>query len=242
MTTETIEQPETSQPVPDLPVAQPVAPAQEPAAPAPPEPPAAPPVTFEETGDTALDVSLMYAAQHGLTPESPEIIAARAGDFSKIEEYFKTKQAPGWEKQVELARGAYQRVVSDTQARHKAIEAAVHTAVGGEAAWKSAASWAATHYNQSQRDEINAALSQGGIAAEAMGRLVVSSHQQAVGKPARAPSAGGVAAPPSGDMTARDYGKQVDALMVKHRGKDITRLPEYMALQEARLAARARGV
>jgi SWI/SNF-related matrix-associated actin-dependent regulator 1 of chromatin subfamily A len=197
---------------------------------------------FEETGDPALDVSLMYAAQQGLTPESPEIVAARGGDFAKLEAYFKERQAPGWEKQLALAKGAYQRVVADTQAKHKAIADAVFAAAGGEAVWKEASAFVANTASQEQKDQINAALQQGGMVAEAMTRLVVSNYQHAKGRSAKAPSGVASTTAASGELTAREYGRQVNALAIKHKGKDYTQLPEYKALVEQRLAARARGV
>ena len=197
---------------------------------------------FEETGDPALDVSLMYAAQQGLTPESPEIVAARGGDFAKLETYFKEKQAPGWEKQLALAKGAYQRVVADAQAKQKATADAVFAAAGGEAVWKEAAAFVANTASQEQKDQINAALQQGGMVAEAMARLVVSNYQHAKGRSAKAPSGVASTTAASGELTAREYGRQVNALAIKHKGKDYTQLPEYKALVEQRLAARARGV
>lgn len=208
-------------------------------APAPQEPVA----EFEETGDPALDVSLSYAAQQGLKPDSPEIVAARTGDFSKIEAYFKEKGSPGYEKQLALAKGAYERVVADAKSRNDAIVKTVYGVAGGEAQWKEASAFVAQAATPAEREQINEALGKGGVIAEAMAAFVVRTYQSKAPRNAKqaaadAPAGGNGDAP----LTAREYAKQVDALTRASRGKPIDGLPEYAALKQRRHAARAAGV
>jgi len=212
-----------------------------------PEPtkPEAPPVAeFEPTGDPALDVALDYAASQGLTPASPEIEAARTGDFSKLQAYLSAKNAPGWEKQLALAQGAYERVINDAKARAEKEAANIYKVVGGKDAWVAASTFVGGMATDAQKAEINEALAKGGLIAEAMAKFVADTYKAQGGKPAKQAAAdaatGGAAG--SDALDSRSYGRAVEALSRAHRGRDVSNLPEYRALVARRQAGRAAGL
>lgn len=198
---------------------------------------------FEETGDPALDISLEYAAAQGLTPESPEIVAARSGDFTKLEAYFTERAAPSWQRQLALAKGAFERTVAQRQAEEKTKAEAIFAAAGGQDAWKQAAAWAAASLKKEDRDEINEALSNGGRIAQAMARQVVSDWRAKTGTRAADPAPGASGVRPNGDaLGAKEFGLEVAKLAGKNVSKDVASLPEYKLLVARRLAGRAAGL
>jgi len=201
------------------------------------------PAVFEETGDPALDISLEYAAAQGLTPESPEIAAARNGDFTKLEAYFKAKTAPGWERQLALAKGAFERVVAQRTAEQKTKAEAVFSAAGGEATWKQAAAWAVTVLKPEERDEVNEALAKGGRIAVAMAKQIVADWRAKTGTRPANPTPNGAETPASGDgLSAKEFGAAVAKLAAKNLSRDVATLPEYKALVARRLAGRNAGL
>lgn len=228
------------------PPAAPVVPPAEPAVPQIPEAKSEPEpkvAVFDETGDPALDIALGYAAQQGLTPDSPEIQAAREGDFKQLEAYFRAKAAPGWEKQLALAKGAYERVVNDAKARTAALEKTIYDIAGGKEQWAKAAEFVGKIAPDAQKQQINAALQEGGLVAEAMAAYVIQTYKAQNGKAARQPGSNAApAAATDAPLSARDYGRAVEELTRKSRGKDVTQTPEYKALVERRLAARRAGI
>lgn len=202
------------------------------------------PAAFEPTGDPALDVSLGYAASQGLTPDSPEIAAARTGDFSKLEEFFKSKNAPGWEAQVALAKDAYQRMAAAVQEADKKVFELITSEVKGADRWREIQEWAKTAIKPEDRDEINTTLARGGFAARAMARHLDAEYTKATGRQAKDPSPGGTTSGGAADtaLTSKEFGRLSAAIAMKHIGRDPTSLPEYKALVARRAAARAAGV
>lgn len=198
---------------------------------------------FEETGDAALDVSLSYAASQGLKKDSPEILAAQTGDFSKLETYLKDKNAPGWQRHLELAKGAHTRVVAAQQERVAAVSKLVFEVAGGEAAWKTASAEIASAATPEEREAINDALAKGGVSARMAAQHVMQLHREKTGKAAANP-AGAAAAGGTGDgqLTSREYAKAIEKLAQTNRGKHIESLPAYQELGQRRLAARAAGI
>lgn len=198
---------------------------------------------FDETGDPALDISLEYAASQGLTPESPEIVAARNGDFTKLEAYFKAKTSPGWERQLALAKGAFERVVAQRTAEEKAKAEAVFSAAGGEATWKQAAAWAASVLKPEEKDEVNEALAKGGRIATAMAKQIVADWRAKTGSRPANPTPNSAETPASGDaLSAKEFGLAVAKLSAKNLSRDVATLPEYKALVARRLAGRQAGL
>lgn len=205
------------------------------------EEPKVPPAEFEPTGDPALDVALDYAAAQGLTPTSPEIEAARTGDFAKLEAYLKEKQAPGWEKQVALAKSAYNAVVEKNKTAAEATAKLVYGVAGSQANWDAAREFVGRVADQAQKDQINAALNQGGLVAEAMAKFVVSEWKAQATKGAKNPAPGAARTEADAPLSAKAYAQAVSQLHLKNRGRDITQLAEYKELGARRLAARNAG-
>lgn len=197
---------------------------------------------FEETGDPALDVALGYAAQQGLRPDSPEIVAAKAGDFAKLEAYLKERNAPGYEKHVALARGAYDRAIADGKAKNAAIDALVEKAAGGKDQWVAVKAHAVATLTPEQRAEVNAALAVGGFTAQAVANQLVQAFRSKGTYSAKDPAPTGGTGTSDAAIGAREYGREVEKLVIRHKGKDVSKLPEYQALVTRRKAGRASGI
>jgi hypothetical protein len=247
MTTPTDQAP-TIIPTPGVAPAIPEVPAPAPAVPE--APPAAEPVVevfkHDETGNPAIDVALEFIGSRGISPADPAVIAAREGNFAPIEEKLKSlgAKATGYEKHLALVKQTYEREKAEADAKTAAVQKLVNEAVGGPERWAAVAAWAGQEATPEQRTQINAALAAGGLAAQAVAAKLAGMYDKAVGK-MPAPAAKGNAAPDptaTTPLTAREYAKAVDALAAKARGRDISRLPEYIALQAQRRAARAAGV
>jgi hypothetical protein len=209
----------------------------------PPEPTKPEAEPFEPTGDPALDVALDYAASQGLTPASPEIEAARGGDFTKLEAYLKERAAPGWEKQLALAKGAYERVIDAAKTRAVKEAEAIYAVAGGKDQWEAARSFVATVATPAQKEEINAGLTKGGLIAEAMAAYVVQTFKAKGSKGAKQPGEGKAEGAPGSDaLDSRSYARAVENLSRANRGRDVTSMPEYRALVARRQAGRAAGL
>lgn len=224
------------------------APAPAPAAEAPAAPAAeAPVVTYEPTGDPALDVALGFLGRMGIAPDHPGVKAAEAGDFAilKAELAALGDKAKGWEQFIALGEAAYAKVRDAHAARAAADREAVLSAVGGEENWKAVQDWATKNAEPAERDAVNAALAAGGIAAKAMATYLNGLYQKASGTtvtpaqvvPGTAASTAGV--PTNGALSPKEYAAAVHQLYVDKRGS-IDDTPEYAALQARRAAYRGR--
>lgn len=220
-------------------------------APAIPDPAAAPtgdivPVKHEETGDPGLDLALEFIGNLGIGPDDPAVAAARNGDFAQIEAKLAAlgDKAKGYKRHVALVKDIYEREQKAASGKGAEILKAVSDAVGGEDRWKMIAQWAGQEATPAQRLEVNAALAAGGLAAKAVARELARQFDARVGKtPANAvrdgaPAAVGGASP----ITGKEYGRAVAELSVKYPGKDITTMPEYLALRSRRIASQQAGV
>ena len=246
MTTEDLNQPA---PAPTTP--EPVAPAPAPVTPpAPadiPTPPAPEVKPFEETGDPALDVTFSFLHSVGVGSDDPAVAAARSGDFTQIEAKLKGlgDKAKGYEKHLALAKTVYEREVKAAEAKANETLKAVHEIVGGAEKWEAVRTWAAAQATPAEREQINAAFAQGGFAAKAAAEKLVKLFDKAnpTSKVPASPVKPGAEQPGGVSLlTSKEYAKQVDALARKYNGRDISNLPEYLALRQQRTAARAAGV
>jgi len=216
-----------------------------PAAPAAPEP--APKATFEPTGDPLLDTALDYVAGLGIASTDPVIEAARDGDFAPLEAKLAAMgdKAKDKDRYLALAKRSYAEVTAKAEKHNTEVAAIVHGVAGGAAQWEAIKVWASANATDKEKADVNAAFAAGGVQAKATAEYLVRAFTRA-GKPglsklpATDPNA---AAAPTGTLplSARDYARQVDELSRKHRGGDVTHLPEYQALRARRMAARANG-
>lgn len=246
----------TPAPVPAAPAApEPVAPvtigepSPAPAVPvAPPTPDAEPEEKFAPSGDVALDVAYGFIGKLGIKPSDPAVKAAQAGDFSLIRAKLSAMgdKAAGWQEHVELAQNSYARAhAAATEAAKKTADA-VYGVVGGKDTWEQVQTWASANATEEEKAELNASFAAGGLAAKAAARylhdLWTKKSGQAGHKPAASANAGATAPEDTGPITAKEYSSAVADLTRKHAGRDISRLPEYRALQNRRSAGMRAGL
>ena len=202
---------------------------------------------FEPTGDPLLDTALDYVAGLGIASTDPVIEAARDGDFAPLEAKLAAlgDKAKDKDRYLALAKRAHAEVTAKAEKHNAEVAAIVHGVAGGAAQWEAIKVWASANATDKEKADVNAAFAAGGVQAKATAEYLVRAFTKA-GKPglsklpATDPNA---AAAPTGTtpLSARDYARQVDELSRKHRGGDVSHLPEYQALRARRLAARANG-
>lgn len=221
------------------------APAPAPAAPpatAPAQPPApaggipAPTVVeYAPTGDPALDLALEYVGRQGLGPDSEEVKAASAGDFSKL----RAKLGAEGERHIAIAEQVFQRKAEATKAAEAKTLSDIHGAVGGEENWKAIVAWAAKEATPEQKAEINKVVSQGGMAAQLLAQALAREYNAKapkVGKSALKPGATASAAGPEGPMSRAEY---IQALAkIRNTATNWEASPQYRALNAKYLASK----
>lgn len=260
MSDPTLNTPEPAAPAvpatPAAPAAAPVAPVvpavpqlnAAPATPAPATPEPAQPAKFEPTGDPLLDTALDYVAGLGIGSDDPVIEAARDGDFGPLESKLASLGAKAKDKDryIALAKRAYEDVMKQAEAKNAEVASIVYTTVGGEANWAAIQTWASAQATDAEKEQINAAFAAGGLQAKAAAKYLAEAFARAgrPGVPKAAAAKPEAAAAPTGvePLTAREYARQVDELSRKHRGGDVSHLPEYQTLRARRLAGRAAGL
>jgi hypothetical protein len=240
-----------------VPVAAPQAPtAAAPAAAEPVEatPPAAEPqadgtFSYAPTGSVSLDIALSFFGKQGIGPESPEAQAALRGDFSLLSAVLATKgdKATGWEQHVNLAQKALTDAAEAGKA--KAAEVAnIATAVTKEAGtdWATVQTWAKAAADPDEKAWFNSEIQKGGVAAKAAIAYVTNAYLKSNSSTIHPPSAadsnrGNGSANSSAGISAKEYAAGVAALYAKSGGRDVTRSPEYAALQNQRLLGKKLG-
>ena len=232
---------------PEVPPAPPAAPAAPAAPPAPAPLPEATPgadgsVTYEATGDPALDVALGFMGNLGIGLEHPAIAAATHGDFSILKATLAAMgdKAQGWEQMVALGEDAFKRAAEKATQQASAVQAAVHAVAGGEAQWASAQQWAAENATPEEKAELNKLFDSGVMGARAAAKLITDLYNAASGtvvNPLAATRPGATVAPSTANLplSPKDYGNEARALHAK-LGNKMEASPEYRALRQ-RLAA-----
>ncbi|CDK30103.1 scaffolding-like protein [Burkholderia phage AMP1] len=258
MTTEV--QTAVSAPAPAAPAAAPAAPATPApapaapaAAPATPATPAAPAnaattetgtfgevVSYQPTGDSNLDLALGFVGKHGLGPEHPAIAAATKGDFGPLKALMAEKNVPGWEAHIALAEKGYADYARTEADKVAAVQNICVSAAGGEQEWGEVLTWASANAEPHEKEQVNAALAQGGVVAEAVAAFLVNSYRGAAGvtyepreSAVRPEAARGAAAATGGALSPADYGKAVAELRGR-LGVRFDQSPEYRQLQQRR--------
>jgi len=210
--------------------------------------PAAPqPVVWEKTGDAGLDMALGFVGARGFGPQHPAVQAAVRGDFSllKAELAGMGDKAIGYEAYVALAEKAYEQDKARAEAQEAMSVQAVHSAVGGEAAWAEIHQWAKANADPHERAEINAMMDAGPRQAKAAALYLKTLYENANGSvqaPASAvkPGASGHRSSTAGGpiTDAREYSRLVLELEKKVGKANIQDHPEYLQLKQRRLAGR----
>lgn len=201
--------------------------------------------TYEPTGDAGLDYALAFVGNLGYGDSHPAIVAAREGDFGLIKAELASKGVQGADQVLALAEQAYKGFVErDAKAQAELSNFAFATA-GSKENWQAVHAWAKANADPAEKQQINAALSQGGIAAQSVIKFLVDKYAEVntLNKPERSAvkeSAAAAPSTPDEPMTARKYAAEVRELSRKLRGR-LEGSPEYAKLQAARLAARKAG-
>lgn len=210
-------------------------------------PPAESAVAYEATGDAALDLALEFVGNLGFGPEHAAIKAAEGGDFTALKAALKAlgDKAKGFEKYVALAEGSVTTRKTAATERLAKETAMVHDVVGGEQRWGEIAAWARENAEPAEREQVNAALKAGGIAAKAMASYLSGLYGKASGttvQPAAAvkPSASPAAAV-SGPVTSKEFAAQT-ATLRKTLGPSFEASPQYQQLAQRRVNSARAGV
>lgn len=228
---------------------QPTVPAPAPA-PAPaqaptPAPPAAPVggipapavVEYAPTGDAALDLALEYVGRQGLGPDSEEVKAASAGDFSKL----RAKLGAEGERHIALAEQVFQRKAEATKAAEAKTLSEIHGAVGGEANWQAIVTWAAAEATAEQKAEINKVISQGGLPAQLLAQALAREYNAKAPKVGKSALKPGASAAPAGSEAPLSRAEYIKALAnIRHTVTNWEQSPQYRALNAKYMASKAR--
>lgn len=201
--------------------------------------------TYQDTGDTGLDVALGFVGKLGFGPAHPAIIDAIDGKFEKLEAHLGTlgDKAAGWERMVGLAKDAYSRSATTTQQTQLAITAAVTEVAGGDKQWASIKEWAGKNADEAEKAEINVMLNGGPVQARAAANLLLGLYRAAGGtvvQPSNviAGNAGNHTITGNGALSPADYFTAVRELRVELGARDLDSSPQYKALQARRSAWR----
>lgn len=198
------------------------------------------PITYDPTGDTALDVALSFVGKLGISMEHPAMQATATGDFSLIKAHLATMgdKAAGWEQMVALAEGSYTRTSEAQAATATAVATAVHAVAGSPEAWAEVKAWASTKATPEEKADLNAMFDAGPRQARAAAMMIMEAYSKATGtvtKPASAVKQGtaGVGNNSTGKLSARDYHGEVRALRGKFANDvSMAQSPEYAALRQ----------
>lgn len=219
-------------------------PNQQPAGEQQPAAPAA--VKYEATNNVALDMTLEFIGGLGIGPEDPSMQAAMKGDFAQLEAMMRGMgdKAKGFEKFLALGKSAYESFSKQEQEAAEKAKAEIYNVVGGENRWKAVEAWAKQNAEPAERDAVNGALAQGGIAAHAMAFYLNHRFSKADGtsyEPAENvsdPAAGGGRGNGgNGPLSPKEYTTAVNALR-RELGTKFETSPQYAQLQQRRRAYR----
>lgn len=205
-------------------------------------------IEFNPTGDAGLDMALGFFGKLGLGPGDKAFDAAANGDFGMLKAKLGQlgTKATGYEGFIALAEQSYAKGQTENKAKTAKDVAAIHTAVGGEAQWKSIQKWASENADPEEKVAVNAALRQGGLAAKAMAKWLGEKFAAAAGtsiEPAEVtlPGAGKGAPSANGALTAKEYATEVAAARAK-LGWKFDESREYAALKARRTQGQRQGL
>lgn len=204
---------------------------------------------YDPTGDAGLDYALGYIGRLGYGTDHPAVAACRAGNFGllKAELAGLGPKAPGYAEVIALAEQAYANNLKSVGEKEAKLGEYCVSAAGSQENWQAVQSWASANADPAEKQQINAALAQGGLMAEAAVNLLVqlySKQNTLPQEPASAVRTDATGGAPTGGgaLTAAQYGTAVAALSRANGGKDMTNSPEYAALQTRRLQGRRQGI
>lgn len=201
-------------------------------------------VEYEPTGDVGLDMALQFVGKAGITQDHPAMLAAKDGDFTILRATLAAKGTPGWEQFVALGEAAYARVSKEAAGKEAANREAIYKEAGGKEEWTAVQTWASTNATPEEKQQINALLNQGGLAAKGAVKYLIDAYNRAgnvvvnprdpLANAGRSQEASGANAP----LSPRDYANAVQQLNNKLQGR-LEGSKEYENLQKRRALYRA---
>lgn len=194
-------------------------------------------ISYQPTGDAALDVALSFIGGVGIAGDDPSVIAAANGDFALLEAKLAVlgDKAAGWQQMLNLAKDAYARAQVNFKAHVEKTDNAILSVVQSAENWNAIKAWAAKNADPAEKAEINKMIDAGPIQARAAATLLLNAYKAATGtvvnpsNPASNASGQSVAAS-NGKLAPGDYTTAVADL---HRklGNRMESSPEYAALR-----------
>lgn len=197
-------------------------------------------VEYEPTGDVGLDMALAFVGKAGINQQHPAMQAAINGDFTILKATLAAKGVAGWEQFIALGEAAFARTSADADKKAAASREAVIKEAGGEESWNAVKAWAGTNATPEEKEQINALLNQGGLAAKGAVRYLMEAYNRANNVEvnpndpiANAGRQGGAPNPAQGPLSPREYSDAVSALNNKLNGR-LEGSREYADLQRRR--------
>ena len=203
-------------------------------------------VSYEPSGNPALDVALEFIGGLGFGPDSAAMKAAEQGDFAVLEAQLAMlgDKAKGYERFVAIGKQAYAAGKAEAEARRAADVAKIHEAAGGKEEWLKIQAWAGQSATAEEKAEVNAALAQGGMVARATVAYLKERFAAATAAADAVPPSARVARPgtasgqpASSVLSPREYADEVEKL-ARRLGDNLTSSPEYASLRARRAAYR----
>lgn len=124
-----------------------------------------PTLSYAETGNRALDVSLRILGRAGVSPDSFEMQSARRGDFKPLRAVLTHMGAEDGDFAVDLMEQAYQDFQSKESMEKQNLHKEFHTIAGGEQEWNDTLKWIDANATDEESSELVDALEAGGHAA-----------------------------------------------------------------------------
>lgn len=198
---------------------------------------------FEKTGDTGLDVALDFASKHGYSPDHPFIIEASNGNWDLLEADLASKNIPGADKYIELAKKGWNNLIENEKKTAQETYSAVLSVVDNDVNMlNQIQAFASQNASQSEKDQINAMLDAGPLQARAAMFMLRQAYEQATGtviKPASAIKENSYVDNPGrgGSLSRAEYTQAVTDLANRIGSHNLQNSPEYKALTQRRLAS-----
>lgn len=207
------------------------------------------PYEYEATGDPGLDYALAFIGSHGYGENHPAVLEAKKGNFDLIAAELAQKDIKGYDAVVRLAKDAFARKQAETQKAEKVLLDYASKTAGGEQNWKTVQSWASKNLTPASKAQVNAALDQGGLVAEAMIDRLVNMVRAKVtlakqpGNPVSASaSASGSPSSDGGPLDSLGFKQGLAQLRALAKGRPVETSDQYKALQARRAAGMAAGL
>jgi hypothetical protein len=129
-------------------------------------------------------LALSFFGKNGLDADHPAIQAAAGGDFGLLEAHLASKNQPGWQQYVALAKEAAENGAAKVAAGEKAVTDAVSGTLEKHGVapeqWGEIVEWTRTNATEEERAELNGLLATP-LGAKAVTAYLIGLHREASG-------------------------------------------------------------